>query len=470
MLDMDATQLKSELDSGRITSRQAAEAYIEQCRVTNPAVNFLVEERFTQALQEADQADEQRKEGTAAGKLFGVPISLKESFDAEGMQTTGGLPYRKGLISQKDAEIVRRLRAEGAIIIGKTNTPALCFCQETDNALYGRTNNPRDLARTVGGSSGGEGAAIALGAAAAGIGSDIGGSIRLPSHFNGVIGFKSGNGQVSSRGSYPAEEHSLQKRMLGIGPITKSVRDAKNIYEIIANEPPQNKRLEDFSITFLTEMNLPLSKETESFLQAVRAFLTEDMLVVEDIPPHFNKTAVLWQEIMSIDGANGAAAEAFGNRPSQPLREFLLSKAGKKTELHRYLTWALVGASLFKPSDERVKEIDAIIEKGDAQLDRYFDERILIMPVYHSAAQAHGTVYKELFSIRKTFTRYIPYVAYANVWGLPALTVPVGADREGMPIAVQLVSKVGNEDALFKLGSRLEEEYKGYQRVVPSFT
>ncbi|MGE7546647.1 amidase [Sporosarcina newyorkensis] len=469
VLDMDAVQLKAELDSGQITSRQATEAYIAQCQATNPAVNFLVEERFTKALAEADQADKERNTTKMTGKLFGVPISMKESFDVAGMQTTGGLPYRKGQMQTTDAEIVRRLKAEGAILIGKTNTPALCFCQETDNALYGRTNNPYDLSRTVGGSSGGEGAAIALGAAAAGIGSDIGGSIRFPSHFTGVIGFKSGNSQVSSIGSYPAEEHPLQQRMLGIGPMTKSVRDAKLLYSIIADELLMENELNQYTVTFLPDMKLPLSKETEGFLQAIKGFLSTEFPIREDIPPHFQESAELWQEIMSIDGASGAAVEAFGTRPIRPVREFLLDKAGKQTDLHRYLSWALIGASLFKPSAERVAEIETIIEKGDAELDRYLDKRILVLPVYHTAALSHGIVYKELFSIRKTFLQYIPYVAYANVWGLPALTIPIGADRDGMPLGVQLVSKIGNEDALFALGARLEEEYKGYSRVIPSF-
>lgn len=468
-LDWDATRLKEELDQGRLTSREATETYIEQIRTVNPAVNFMVEDRFTEALEEADRSDEERKNGNAAGRLHGVPISMKESFDVKGMQTTGGLPYRSGLLAVDDAEIVRRLKAEGAVIIGKTNTPALCFCQETDNALYGRTNNPRDLMKTVGGSSGGEGAAIAVGAAAAGIGSDIGGSIRFPSHFNGVIGFKSGNRQVSSAGSYPAEEHPLQQRMLGIGPMTKSVRDARNINRILANERPPEKDLKDFTISFLPKMNLPLSMETARYLQSIRGFMAGELPITDDIPPYFTDTAVLWQEIMSIDGAAGAAAEAFGSRPASPFKEFLMDKAGKQTEMHRYLSWALIGASLFRPSDRRVGEIEEIISKGDEELDDYLDKRILILPVYHTGAPAHGTVYKELFSIRKTYTRYIPYVAYANVWGLPALTVPVGADRDGMPIAVQLVSRVGNEEALFKLGELLEEEFKGYSRVIPSF-
>ncbi|MFK4997846.1 amidase family protein [Bacillus sp. N9] len=153
-------------------------------------------------MNEAEAADLQVNAGNAKGKLFGVPISVKESFHVREMKTTSGLLHRKDMVMTEDAAIVQKLKDEGAIILAKTNTPSLCFCQESDNKLYGRTNNPWDVRKTAGGSSGGEAALIAVGGAAAGIGSDIGGSIRFPSHFNGVIGFKSGRNQVDVGGSF----------------------------------------------------------------------------------------------------------------------------------------------------------------------------------------------------------------------------------------------------------------------------
>ena len=198
LLDMDASELARMIANREITSREATESFIDHIKKVNPSLNFLVEDRFVNALEEADEADRQIAENKARGKLFGVPISMKESFHVNEMKTTGGLLNRKDAIQKSDAEIVVKLKGEGAIILGKTNTPELCFCQETDNKLYGRTNNARDSSRTAGGSSGGEAVMISVGGAAAGIGSDIGGSIRFPSHFNGVIGFKSGNSQVSS--------------------------------------------------------------------------------------------------------------------------------------------------------------------------------------------------------------------------------------------------------------------------------
>lgn len=186
LLRIDATTLAEKIKNQEITSTEAVRLYIEHIQKINPALNCFVQDRFEEALKEAKLADEKIRNGESVGKLHGVPITIKDAFDIKGLSTTGGLIHRRDLISDRDAEVVTRLKAEGAIFLGKTNTPVLCFCQETDNKLYGRTNNPWDVARTAGGSSGGEGSLIAAGGAAVGIGSDIGGSIRFPSHFNGV--------------------------------------------------------------------------------------------------------------------------------------------------------------------------------------------------------------------------------------------------------------------------------------------
>ena len=166
---------------------------------------------------------------------------------------------------------------------------------------------------------------------------------------------------------------------------------------------------------------------------------------------------------MSIDGAAGPGKEAFGDEQVRPIRAYLSELVNGKARVHRYLSWALIGASIFKPSEKRVKEIEEFMAHGDEILNDYLNERILIFPVYHTAAPKHGVVYKEIFSIRKTYEKYMPYVAYANVWGLPSLTIPIGIDEAGMPIAVQLISKNGNEDALFKLGEIVEKEFKRYR-------
>ena len=465
VLDMDAVTLAQLIKVKKISSRRALEIYIEHLKTTNPSVNCLVENRFEEALIEADEADCKIAKGDVRGVLFGVPISIKEAFDIAGMKTTGGLLRRKEKQMNKDAEVVRKLRLEGAIILGKSNTPELCFCQETDNKLYGRTNNPRDLRLTAGGSSGGEAALIAIGGAAAGLGSDIGGSIRIPSHFNGVVGFKSGRGQVSQQGSFPEVKQELQERMLGIGPITKSVKDARMLYNIVANRPATEMNLDRFVLNVIPATKYPLADHTQKLLNTIFQKISSDFDVERELPPYFDDSAVIWQEIMSIDGSSDARTEAYADNRWSLYSAYLKERLTGKADVHRYLSWALIGASLFQPSGKRLEKIHEFLQHGDHILEQYLKKRILIMPVYHQTAPKHGVVYREIFSIRKTFREYLPYVAYANTWGLPSLTIPLGSDEKGLPIGIQLISCNDNEEALFQLGEWMEQNFETYKRA-----
>ncbi|MBP1969522.1 Asp-tRNA(Asn)/Glu-tRNA(Gln) amidotransferase A subunit family amidase [Virgibacillus natechei] len=466
ILNMDATSIAKAIQNGEITSLEAVTTYIEQIKKINPSINALVEDRFAEALTEANVVD--NNENIENKPLYGVPISVKESFHVANMKTTGGLEHRQDLIARNDAEVVSLLKEAGAIILGKTNTPALCFCQETENKLYGRTNNPWDPTRTAGGSSGGEGALLSAGGSALGIGSDIGGSIRFPSHFNGVIGFKPGMDQVSAVGHFPAIYHPLQKRMLAMGPMGKSVQDMELMYRIIANNTMSTLTLQDFKIEILPgNTNYPLSESTKEILDQIENFLTVSHSTTRRVPPFFEDSALLWQEIMSIQGSKLVQNEAFNNDRSNVLKAYLKEKLTQRTTIHPYLSWALLGSKLFKPSKNRVKEIETVIHNGDTDLATYLDKRLLIFPVYHSGALHHGKVYKEIFSIRKTVLAYMPYVAYANVWGLPSLTIPVGTDENNMPISIQVMSAIGNEDALFQLGKILEKKFGGYIQSDP---
>ena len=465
LLEMDALSLSKKISSREISSSYAVQTYMDHLNAINPVLNCLVEDRFEEALAEAKRADYMLTTGEASGRLFGVPISVKECFHVENMTTTGGLGYRAGSKEKKDAEVIRRLRAEGAIILGKTNTPALCFCQETDNKHYGRTNNPWDITRTSGGSSGGEGSLIAAGGAAVGLGADIGGSIRFPAHFNGIVGFKSGNRQVSQDGNFPYVDKPEQERMLGIGAMSKSVQDARLINQIIANEPPPERNLSDFKLVYpLPHHRFPINRETFQLISSIREAFDGELAEEQANPPFFEEAALMWQQMMSIDGGADMVKLMSDNEKASPIGEFVKEKFFRSSDVHSYLSWALIGTRLFKPTPKQIKNIHASLKRGDDILEDYLDDRILIMPVYHSPAPLHGELYQELFSIRKTFLHYMPYIAYANVWGLPSLTVPMGTSKEGLPIGVQLVSRVGNEEALFQLGEELEERVGGYSR------
>ena len=465
ILEMDATLMAEKIRSREISSAEATETYIEHLQKINPVLNCLVEERFGQARSEALEADRQLLNGNAVGRLFGVPISMKDSFDVNGMCTTGGLVHRRNSIQDTDAEVVDRLKKEGAIILGKTNTPILCFYQETDSKLHGRCNNPWDVKRSTGGSSGGEGALIAAGGAAVGLGSDIGGSIRFPSHFNGVFGFRSGNSQVSDKGSYPHVGIDLQDRMLGIGAMAKSVRDTRLINEIIAFSTPEERPLEDFTLVIPEKtLRYPVDRDTDEALKAVRSRLQKDFTVADEQPPYYQQSSLLWQRIMGINGAYDYGQIGFNGRPVKPLREYIKEKLFKSSDLHAYFTWVLFTANMTKPNKKALRQTEQLLEEGDKRIADYLDRRLLILPVYHTPAPPHGQVIKELFSLSVSFMKYLPFIAYANAWGLPSLIVPVSQNREGLPIGLQVISRVGNEDAIFKLATVLEQNFRGYKR------
>src|SRR5690625_4722860 len=419
IINLDATETAKNIKQREWSIEKVVSTYIEHIKRVNPMINAIVEDRFSDALEEAREKDKNFPADPSKYPLYGVPITVKESFDVAQMKTTGGLIHLKNNIATKDAPIVKKLKDAGAIVLGKTNTATLCYAQESVNKLYGRTNNPRDLKRTAGGSTGGEGAILAVGGAAAGIGSDIGGSIRLPSHFNGVFGFKSGKHSLSNEGHFPAAAIPLQQRMESYGPMGKSVRDMQLLYEIMTNQKFSPNATTDLTINILpTEVPYPLNKSTQRLLDQVAQFLKETHTIQRTIPPYFAESSELWQRIMSIDGSKPIEQLAFNDEPSTSrlVWTYLREKSRKNTDWHRYLLWALLGSKLFKPSKVKVEEIEQIIIDGDQYLQTHLDNQLLIFPIYHTPTQSHGDVFGEIFSIRKTFKQYMPYLAYANVW------------------------------------------------------
>src|SRR5699024_7707371 len=277
LLNLDATEIAELIKERKITSEEVVMTLINHIEKVNPSLNAVVEERFSEALEEAKWKDAAIDEADWNHQpLYGVPISIKESLNVEGMKTTGGIIHRKDLIMTSDAEVVRRIRKSVAIIVCKANTPALCFCHETDNKLYGRTNNAWDHYRTAGGSSGGEAALIGVGGTPVGMSSDIGGSIRIPSHFNGVVGFRPGKHQLSNRGHFPSDNIPLKARMSGLGPIGKSVRDVQLVYELIKQRKNKQSIYEKMHVEILPNDNgFPLSKQTAALMDKVASYLSK---------------------------------------------------------------------------------------------------------------------------------------------------------------------------------------------------
>src|SRR3954468_13847559 len=224
VLKLSATRMAGMVAAKELSPVELVEAHLEQIERLNPKLNAFVDVRAAAALAEARAAERSVVEGEPLGPMHGVPISIKSCIDVAGMKCEAGSKLRAGNVPQSDAVLVQRLKSAGAIVLGVTNTPECLMAWETDNLLYGRTNNPYDVSRTPGGSSGGESAAIASGCSAGGVGRDGGGSIREPAHFCGICGLKATPGRIPATGHFP---HSAGPFALTgvIGPMARTMGD-----------------------------------------------------------------------------------------------------------------------------------------------------------------------------------------------------------------------------------------------------
>lgn len=470
ILDMDAVGLKKAFEKKELTPSTAVEVYISHQKKINPKLNLVVEQRYEKARREAAEHTRAYENGTADGRLAGIPMSIKEAYDVEGMHTTGGMVSNKDNIAEQDAKAVELLKKEGAVVLCKTNTPTLCFCQETDNNLFGRSNNPWNPDYTTGGSSGGEAGLMAVGGAAAGLGSDIGGSIRMPSHFNGVVGFKPGAFGFPVDGHFPTPTVERQLKMLGFGPIVKSVRDAARIYAIIFSdftEPgsydlPENLKV----ITFDSFGKTNCTSETVKTREKAEKALSDAGAAIDTaIPVLMKDVALIWQLIMSEDKSRGMIETAYPGSRYGFFWDFVRSKLNMSTRHHPFLSWAFFATNLFPPSTAKLEWIDRSIQKGHDELKNILgDNGCIVIPSYPSPSKPHGKVYREIFHVAKTFLKVMPFTALANVYGLPAIIVPCGQSADGLPIGLQVVGLPGNEALIFKVARFLEQNLRGYLR------
>src|SRR5579871_1550991 len=233
ILSLDATGQLAALDAKRISALELLEASLSRCQAANPAINAVVAMDLERAMERARAIDDLRSRGETPGPLAGLPMTIKDTFDVEGMPASSGLEaFRHG--RRPDAVVVGHARQAGAVIWGKTNTPVMAGDFQTYNALYGTTNNPWDLERTSGGSSGGAAAALATGMTALEIGSDIGGSLRVPASFCGVYAHKPTWGGVSQIGHVPPKPGAMAERDLNVvGPMARSARDLRLLLSVI---------------------------------------------------------------------------------------------------------------------------------------------------------------------------------------------------------------------------------------------
>ncbi len=227
---LPAVVMAEHIRQKRISPVDLIDAHLAKIAKLNPKLNAFVHLDADRARQTAHEAEAAVQSGKPLGPLHGIPISIKSSIEVAGLRCEAGTRLRQGFVASQDAPLVSRLKNAGAIVLGVTNTPELLMAWETDNLLYGRTNSPWDLDRTPGGSSGGEAAAIAASMSAGGVGSDGGGSIRVPAHFSGICGLKPTPGRIPATGHYPTSAGPFA--LLGVvGPMARTVADVKVLFE-----------------------------------------------------------------------------------------------------------------------------------------------------------------------------------------------------------------------------------------------
>ena len=436
---------------------EVVEAHLARINEVNGSLNAVVCLASERARTEARRADEVLARGHNLGPLHGVPITLKDSIDTQGVVTTGGTMGRVGFVPDRDSTVAARLRAAGAILLGKTNTPELTLAGETNNLVYGRTNNPYDLSRMPGGSSGGAGAIVASGGSPLDVGSDTGGSIRLPSHFCGIAGIKPNSGRVPRTGHIVPYGMGAVDSLTQLGPMARFVEDLALALPIIAGpdwrDPaivpvplgnPDDVAVGSLRVAMHTDNGLmsPTKETADAVLAAAAALRDAGVEVAEVRPSALAQLPEFHNAISSADG------RAWTKR--------LLEKWGT-TESHPWLQRRLDDAEVI-PSDE----LSALLEKADAYrsdmlqfMENY--DAILCPTAAYPATEHEGTFHESR-------TMGFAYTGAYNVTGWPGAVVRGGTSPEGLPIGVQVVARPWREDVALALAAVLESALGGWQR------
>jgi Asp-tRNA(Asn)/Glu-tRNA(Gln) amidotransferase A subunit family amidase len=441
-------EMVSLLRSGTLSSLELVNAHLDQIERKNPHINAFTILMAEQARESARRADQ----GLKTGLLHGVPVTVKDSFDVAGFATRLGSYFAPEAPAGEDAAVVSRLRRAGAILLGKTNTPEFLKSYETDNYITGRTNNPWDVERTPGGSSGGEAAAIAGFCSPGGVGSDGGGSIRVPAHFCGIAGLKPTPGRISIYGHHPGEG------IPGIGvagPMARSVDDVRLLFDVLAGyddrDPltapvaPRELKAEGTRVGVMEQFHdIPVQPAIRKAVRDAARMLGEAGFEVGEFRPEgIERAPNLWNFF-------------FGELPARSMKDRI---AGREEEAHWTYTDGL--DKQLERSPAAGWQVVESIAARDAMRRRLLEQMrrvpVLLMPVSSIVAFRHRQRRFDVGSAKPIgLFQAMMAVTPFNLLGLPALVVPIGVDEEGIPVGVQLVGRPWEEELLLEIGTRLE--------------
>jgi Asp-tRNA(Asn)/Glu-tRNA(Gln) amidotransferase A subunit family amidase len=454
---LPAVVLAEQIRNRKTSAVEVADAHIARIERLNPILNAFVEVNFENARRAAQQADEKVRGQEVAGPLHGVPISIKSSVEVQGMRCEAGTKLCAGNVAKKDAPLVERLRNAGAIILGMTNAPELLMAWETDNLLYGRTNNPWDLSRTAGGSSGGEAAAIASGCSAGGVGSDGGGSIRVPAHFSGICGLKPTPGRIPATGHLPQSVGPFALTGV-VGPITRTIADLKIFFEVMQGpddgDPsaapvpvrwPNEKELKKTRIAYFEDDGrTPVTAETRAAVRKAAERLRGAGFQVEEFRPKgLEQARQVWWKFFGIAG--GMLLREMTKGREQDLSPML----------KQFMGW--VDADPRHTADSL---LDMWIQRDVVRMEIFKQMQefpILLCPAAAIPTFHHG---ERSWTVEGKTVKYLDawsYTEWFNALGMPAVVVPVGQSSEGLPIGVQIAGKPWQEELVLSVAEALEQ-------------
>jgi amidase len=447
-----ATELTQAIRDREISSRELLDDLIARAARVNPGLNAIVAWDTDRARAAALAADDATARGESAGPLHGLPMTVKDTFETEGLVTTSGAAELAGYVPQADAVAVARLKAAGAIIFGKSNTPLYAGDMQTYNDVYGLTRNPWDPSRTAGGSSGGSAAAVAAGMVPLELASDIGGSIRNPSHFNGVYGHKPSWGIVPTRGHIPGPPGTLVEGDIGVaGPIARGVADLRLALAAMAGPLPQDAaawRLE-------LDPGPELSDVSELRIAAVFGEGTDVVPIAADVRANLDSFAA------RLAGAGARVAEVALPVPLvegyRSWRDLVLPIIGlglpdqeyeelaKLENVPGHDPYVVMGRALTSRFRSWMGANELRQRQREAWARFFMEYDVVLAPVMPTAAFPHDTdrpMAKRRLDIDGVAVPHYTAAAWCGAIGaalLPVVTLPTGPNRAGLPVGVQVI-------------------------------
>jgi len=457
LLAASALEQARSIRDGAVSSVELIDAHLRHIARIEPAIHAVVELLSEKALASARSADQARARGEALGPFHGVPFSIKDSIELVGTRCTAGTLGRASACpSTADATLVARLRKAGGIPIAKTNLPDLLFAFESDNLLFGRTNNPYDASRTSGGSSGGEAALIAAGGSPMGLGSDCAGSVRLPAAFCGIAGIKPTSGRLPRTGHFPPAGGWIEA-LWQIGPMARRTEDISALMQVLAGAdgedptavdlgftPLDPRALRKLRVAFLTDG--ASTQVAQVVRSAARAISAEVAVVEEDRPDCLDATYDLEMKLIGADGGDGLRTylQSLGSTEVHPLLTGWLDKLDAyRTDLAGFQTY-------WQEWIDYRTRMTAFFRRYD----------VLLCPAYPQPALPHGSSVMDA-----NFRGFRATMAF-NLSGQPAATVRCGESEDGLPIAVQVAAPAWREDWALAVSARLEEALGGWRAPV----